>query len=152
VERFREVASIAGPLGCWEKLRSEILDALVTRKHFYTVCKIHLADGNVDAAIEIETRAAATGHSSGTALDVARAAERVRPRDALRLYAREVELLIEQGAKRSRYREACSLLTRMRDIHLATGDAPGWEKRIAELRWSYSARSALRDELAACGL
>lgn len=58
----------------------------------------------------------------------------------------EVELLTEQGANRSRPREACSLLVRIR---LAIGDATAWNKHIAELRWSYT---AAREGRAPCAL
>jgi hypothetical protein len=147
IQRYRELRAMAEPLGTWDKLRTELLDALLAGKRCSMVGEIQLDEGDVDGALDAAERELASGGSSMFTLRVARAIDEVRPQAALRLYAREVERLIEQGSKRSRYREACALLARMREVHLATGDEEGWKERIVRLRWLYGARSALLDEM-----
>jgi uncharacterized Zn finger protein len=93
----------------------------------------------------------AWGRSSGRKLDVARAAEKDYPREALALYREYAEGLIEQRSRES-YRAACEHLRKVRDLQQRLGDPDVWAHDIAELRERYRSLRALREELDRAGL
>jgi uncharacterized Zn finger protein len=89
--------------------------------------------------------------SDRLSVDVARAAEAERPREAIRLYGEAVhELIAARG--RHNYAEAATYLTRVRDLYRRLGEASTWETYITELRDSNPRLRALKDELKKAGL
>jgi hypothetical protein len=89
---------LAEQIGTWENVRGELLDDLRRKKQFDVLTEIHLDAGELGAAIET---VAHVEQGFGVAhpdlrIAVARAAEATYPRDALGLYARAAETIIEK--------------------------------------------------------
>jgi uncharacterized Zn finger protein len=115
--------------------------------------RIHVLDGNVDRALEtLELfRLGRQGAVSPCSLEVAQAAEKSRPRDAIRLYLEEIDRLIH-GRGRANYAQAARCLLRVRAVHNVINDQAGWQQLIARIREENRRLSALQDELNLAGL
>ncbi len=85
------------------------------------------------------------------ALEVARAAEETRPREAIVLYQQHAERLIAQR-QRKYYQEACKYLAKMRALYEKLGDTEAWTSYITDLREKNRNLRALKEELANAGL
>src|SRR6185312_835263 len=116
--RYQEIRTFARQAGRWMNVRPEVLAALHERRLFALLTQIYLDDGEIDQALAA-MRAGPV--SASIALEVAKAAEEPRPHDALAIYRRHAEALVGQHG-RDNYREACRILTRVRDIYRATGE------------------------------
>jgi uncharacterized Zn finger protein len=82
---------------------------------------------------------------------VARAAEKERPRAAIRLYLEAVaELIARRG--RGNYALAATHLIRVRDLYRRLGEETAWEALIAGVREKNPRLRALKDELSKAGL
>ena len=85
------------------------------------------------------------------ALQVARAAEEARPREAIELYRQSAERLIALRGRQN-YQEACKSLAKMRALYEKLGELEAWTTYITALREQNRNLRALREELAAAGL
>jgi uncharacterized Zn finger protein len=77
---------------------------------------------------------------------VAQAAEKDHPRDALALYTELVEHAI-RGRDRRAYRQAVQSLKRMKAAYKALDAASEWEAYLQALRAEYRHLPALQDEM-----
>jgi uncharacterized Zn finger protein len=163
LEEYREIRALAWPLGRWEKLRPQLMALLDAPLHRDLRVRIYLDEGEIDQALEAvkpEPRAR-TGYGYGygwsraypgsISLEVARAAEDLRPRAALEIYQHEAESLIEQRG-RGNYQEACSLLAKARPLYERLGETEAWEQYITQLRERHRSLRALKEELASAHL
>jgi hypothetical protein len=146
--RYQEIRTFARQAGRWVNVRPEVLAALHERRLFALLTQIYLDDGEIDQALAA-MRAGPV--SASIALEVAKAAEEPRPHDALAIYRRHAEALVGQQG-RDNYREACRILTWVRDIYRATGEPEQWTAYITELRERYRRLRAFKEELGAAGL
>ena len=116
---------------------------------------MHLAEGEIDQAIEALRRLAGPGHSYYATIDlrleVASAAESARPEAALEIYQQHAAVLIGLRA-RHHYREACRLLTRIRKLYESIGGEKDWASYLGVLRERHSNLRALKEELALASL
>ena len=85
------------------------------------------------------------------ALEVARAAEETRPREAIELYRQHAERLIAQRGRQN-YQEACKYLAKMRVLYEKLGEGEAWTSYIMALREQNRNLRALKEELAAAVL
>lgn len=85
------------------------------------------------------------------ALQVARAAEEARPREAIELYRQSAERLIALRGRQN-YQEACKYLAKMRALYEKLGEGEAWTTYITALREQNRNLRALKEELAAAGL
>ena len=156
LQGYREARRFAEPLGRWEALRRELLGAIDEGRHDYLRIEIALDEGDLDAAVGTLERRRPGSYivddlDGDITLRVAAAAEPARPEAALRLYAGAVERrLALQG--RGNYREAATILVRMRDLYERLARAGEWATSLAELRARTSRLRAFRDELTKAGL
>jgi uncharacterized Zn finger protein len=163
LEEYQEIRALAWPLGQWEKLRPELMALPDVQRHRDLRVRIYLDECEIDQALEAvkpePRQRSGYGYSYGWGraytdslrLEVAQAAEELRPREALKLYQWEAESLIEQRGRAS-YREACQLLERARALYLRLGEPEVWEHTITELRERHRSLRALKEELASAGL
>jgi uncharacterized Zn finger protein len=85
------------------------------------------------------------------ALQVARAAEESRPREAIELYRQQAERLIALRGRQN-YALACKDLVSMRALYEQLGEPESWATSITAVREQNRNLPALKDELANAGL
>jgi uncharacterized Zn finger protein len=160
--RYQEIRKLARQVGRWETMRPALLDYLGMKQNYQLLIQVALDEGEIDKALELVNteRRGETGYAYGysygygygtIAIEVARAAEETRPREAIEIYRRFVERLIGQRGRGS-YQTACQYLLRMRDLYEKLGEHETWAAYIAELRDKNRNLRALKEELANAGL
>jgi tetratricopeptide (TPR) repeat protein len=165
LEQYRELRELAQKTdqsrsqASWEVMRPQVLSFLREQSWDDLLIAIFLDEGEIDQALE--TLRAPGSHlmrfsyhlygEESLAMQVARAAARTRPRDAIEIYERQVERFIA-GRNRAGYREAAHLLTEMQEAYEDMGESEAWPGYIEELRRRYKSLRALKEELAAEGL
>jgi uncharacterized Zn finger protein len=85
------------------------------------------------------------------ALQVARATEETRPREAIELYRQRAERLIAQRGRQN-YQQACTSLAKMRTLYEQFGERETWTGYVTALREQNRNLRALKEELANAGL
>lgn len=160
--QYQEIRQLAQQVGRWETLRPALLDYLREHQNNHLLIQIALDEGEIDKALELvkteqrQNQAYSYGHSyfygyNTIALDVARAAEETRPHEAIDIYRKHIERLIDQRG-RGNYQQASQYLIRMRDLYEKLGEHETWTNYIAELRDKNRMLRALKEELANAGL
>lgn len=150
---YEELREIAEEIGDWPERRETILARLTEEGKHNLLTQIHLAEGNVAAALQ-EVRQAKKerwGVRGNLQMDVARAAEDSHPQQALDLYRERVETLIGQRG-RSNYATAARFLQRVKAIYQQLGEEEQWKAYIADVRDQKPKLPALLDELKQAGL
>jgi hypothetical protein len=145
---YEEVRRLTGPRD-WPAHRAELLTWLERRRNDWLLIPIYLKEREVGKALAVLR--SDWGRSSGRKLDVARAAEKDYPREALAIYGEYAEGLIEQR-NREAYRAACEHLRKVRDLRQRLGEPDAWVAYIADLRERFRPLRALREELDQAGL
>lgn len=84
-------------------------------------------------------------------VQVAQAAEKDHPRDAIRLYLQAAEDLVSARG-RENYAEAAGYLARVRALYDVLGEPDDWQDTIRKLRERHRALRALKEELSRAGL
>lgn len=162
LERYKELRKLATKARDWDGLRPKLLDQLRKAKgddSNRTLIQIHLDEGEIDEALAIvkAVKSPSLGYGSplyygaGMSLEVAKAAEATHPRDAIDLYRKHAESLIDQRS-RSNYQEACRYLARVRGLYVKLGEQTEWDRYVADLRVRNSSLRALKEELASAKL
>jgi hypothetical protein len=148
VGRYREMRDLAEQVGRWEALRPRVIARLEEEGDWRPLMRIALDEGDIDAALGYSTRAPVPPlpENHDVRLEVARAAERDRPQEAIRLYMDYVRALIA-GRTRTQYREAARVLRTVRRLYGRLGDQDAWHALIADLRATHRRLAALQDEL-----
>ena len=164
LRRYQELRDLAGQLGRWETLRLELLAFLEQTSNTTLLIQVALDEGEIDKALQLLKGIAkkdiygytyADGYGyywySNIALEVARAAEETRPREAIELYRQFAERLIAQRG-RQKYQEASKYLAKMRVLYEKLGESEAWTSYITALREQNRNLRALKEELANAGL
>jgi uncharacterized Zn finger protein len=139
----------------WDELRAATLARLAREDEHTLLIEIYLEEGEVGRALETLKQMQGTSRwlwgSDRLAVEVAQAAEKEQPREAIRLYTEAAERLIA-GRGRGNYATAATYLTRVRDLYRRLDAAATWETTITRLRESNPRLRALKDELNKAGL
>ncbi|TMD93729.1 MAG: glyoxalase, partial [Chloroflexi bacterium] len=164
LRRYQELRDLAGQLGRWETLRLELLAFLEQTSNTTLLIQVALDEGEIDKALQLLKGIAkkdiygytyTDGYGyywySNIALEVARAAEETRPREAIELYRQFAERLIAQRG-RQKYQEASKYLAKMRALYEKLGESEAWTSYITALREQNRNLRALKEELANAGL
>jgi catechol 2,3-dioxygenase-like lactoylglutathione lyase family enzyme len=164
LRRYQELRDLAGRLDRWETLRPELLMLLEQAGNTTLLIQIALDEGDIDRALQLlkgmakkDIHGYIYNNSYGyygfgdIALQVARAAEEARPREAIELYRQSAERLIALRGRQN-YQEACKSLAKMRALYEKLGEHEAWTTYITALREQNRNLRALREELAAAGL
>jgi hypothetical protein len=154
IEGYHEIKERAIKAGDWASTRPTLLDQLRKDKSYgrHLLPRIHLDEGEIDEAIEAVTPAKRgggdfDGWGGAMELEVAKAAEKLRPRFALACYRKQAESLIRTGG-RPNYKSACGYLKKVRTIYRDEGEPEQWGRYLAQLREQHHRLSALKDEMA----
>ncbi len=152
---YQELRTLARPMERWDDLRAAILSRLAEEERDRLLIEIYLEEGEVDRALKTLKEMRETSRwrwrSDRLSVDVARAAEAERPREAIRLYGEAVnELIARRG--RENYAVAATYLSRVRDLCWRLDEESTWEDYITQLRDSNPRLRALKDELHKAGL
>ena len=161
---YQELRDLARQLGRWETLRPELLAFLEQEQNTPLLIQIALDEGEIDKALQLLKGIAKKdiyGYTynvdysyygyGNIALEVARAAEETRPREAIELYRQHAERLIAQRGRQN-YQAACTYLAKMRALYEKLGESEAWTSYIAALREQNRNLRALKEELAQAGL
>lgn len=156
VPGYQEMRDLARSLHRWDEERAEILSRLDGEGKYHLLTEIYLEEGEVDRALESLAKIGTSRWgwalaSTPLRIQVARAAEEDRPREAIRLYMEAVERLIAARG-RGNYTEAAGYLVRVRELHRHLGEGEVWQRLISNLRDQNRRLPALKDELNKAGL
>ncbi len=163
LRHYQQLRSLARQLDRWESVQPEVLAFLEQAQNTALLIQIALDEGEIDNALRLlKSIARKDGYgytySSGYAyssftidLDVARAAEGTRPREAIQLYQQRAERLIAQRDRKN-YQTACTYLTKMRSLYEKLGEQETWTRYVAALRDQNRNLRALKEELTNAGL
>ncbi len=141
----------------WTSMRVDMLKTLEQQKKWGPLISIYLAEGEVGHALsalehmEKETATPRFGYSyyvtpGNYELQVAKAAEAEYPNDAIRLYQRIAEKLIDARG-RDRYQQAVEYFIRVKQLYQAQEREAEWNTYITSLRNTHKPLRALREEL-----
>jgi uncharacterized Zn finger protein len=154
LDAYKEVRQLAGALGHWTGLRPALLDFVRDRQRSDLLIRIHLDEGEIDAALEtLGSRPSPAYDYSGQhlSLEVAEAAEDTRPEAARAIYQQQAErLIVHRG--RNNYRDACHMLAKARGLYERAGESEAWATYIAALRERTRNLRALKEELTSAKL
>jgi hypothetical protein len=157
------------PANCWAGLRPGLIATLETRSGWSELVVIYLGEGAVGAALAalntLQTRPVQPdwsvrwgvswlGGQHGDfdlQLRVAQAAEQDYPQEAIRIYQRVAERIIEKR-DRQNYSHAAEHLARVKALYTREGQSSAWQNYIADLRAHNKMLRALTPELDARGL
>ena len=148
LEQYREIRKLAKTAGTWESVRTELLADLAEQKDFGLLTLIHLDEKEIDAALETaeKTQGSYAYFSPDLRLQVAKAAEETRPRQALRIYLQAAERIVK-ARNRGAYSEACKYLVRVRTLYQKLGEDAAWEQYLRKLEEETKAMRAFKEEM-----
>jgi uncharacterized Zn finger protein len=144
-EEFRALSEVSRKLGIWDQVRTDALKALERSKRFGPLTVIALHEGDVPRALELLPRMQPWERGQYQ-WQVAQAAEKSHPRQALALYTELVKHAIH-GRDRRTYRQAVQYLKRMKATYTSLKAAADWEAYVQSLRAQYRLLPALQDEM-----
>ena len=144
-EEFQALRELSRKLGTWDQVRADALKALEGSQRFGPLTEIALHEGDVPQALELLPRLQPweRGHYQW---QVAQAAEKSHPREALALYTELVEHAI-RGRDRRTYQQAVQYLKRMKAVHKSLNAVSDWGAYLQSLRAQYRHLPALQDEM-----
>ncbi|HEX8844750.1 MAG TPA: hypothetical protein VF791_08915 [Pyrinomonadaceae bacterium] len=132
-------------LGRWEEVRADALAALEREKKISALIEIALDEG--DAARSLELLPRVERHAwHDYRQEVAEAAEKDHPQEALVLYREMAEQSIAER-HRGAYQQAAQYLKRVKALSKRLAALADWETYLHELRTQYAKLPALQDEL-----
>jgi len=117
---YERLRSVAQQLDRWDEVQADLHEQLRDEGNYALLTRLHLADDNVEAALETVPKAdkSFSWHYSRSPLpiEVAEAAEEEYPEDAIQLYTeRGRSLIAERG--RDNYRDAAKLFQRVKTLY-----------------------------------
>lgn len=150
VEEFSMLQNLGRKMKVWEEIRQEALAHLETKKKFDVLLDIALCEGDIQRALDLLPRLPrAWGQDSR--LDVAEAAEKTFPLEAIRLYRDVAETAIVLRQRES-YRAAARCLARVRVLSEKLECVSEWREDLASFKKRYRHLPAFQDELKKAGL
>jgi hypothetical protein len=160
---YKALRKLVGKRAEWEALRPSLLAALEKASKSELI-RILLDEGEIDRAIAIVKAERKPPHpspfgygalpfhyGSGMDLEVAKAAEKDHPRDAIEIYQHRAESLVDARG-RANYEEACRLLKRVKALFERLSEPDKWEYYVGVLRERHSSLRAFKEELVAAKL
>jgi uncharacterized Zn finger protein len=148
VENYRTLREVCEKIGVWEQTRLEVLRDLESAKRISTLIDVALLENEVERALELLPLLTQQGYYVGQPYkgQVAKAAEKDYPQEALALYKELAERAIAEK-QRSSYQMAAQFLERMKELHGRLHTEAEWDVYIATLRARHARLPALQDEL-----
>jgi hypothetical protein len=154
----RFATQLAGqPEEVWSGLRPRLIQTLEQQNHWAALVSVYLDEGEVGQALAALAKMeqqpgpslsrygyhAAPGHYH---IQVAKAAEKHYPDEAIRLYKSVVQKLID-GRGRENYQQAVDYLSRVKQLYQKQRRESEWQAYVTNLRNSNKSLRALKEEL-----
>ncbi|MEN9935192.1 MAG: hypothetical protein RLZZ387_1771 [Chloroflexota bacterium] len=143
---LEEARSLAWRAGTWDTLRPPLLERLRREQRYELLIEAHLAEDEVREALALAPHA-----TRDQAIRIAQVAEHDFPRDAVALYSRVIEQLIEERG-RLEYAAAAGYLARAGALSARIGEEAAWKERVAKVRREHRRLRALQEELTRAGI
>jgi uncharacterized Zn finger protein len=155
IQQYRELKETASQLDTWEAMQSDMIEKLSDEEKFNFLVEIYLEESQIDQALTVLEKAKAKQHyfwevSTTLELQVAQAAEKSYPLEAIRIYHNQVISLINQRG-RGNYAAAADYLREIRRLYQALNRQEDWNTWIAKLRQENKRLPALQEELNKAG-
>lgn len=144
---YEYVRKAAQSVGRIEMTRESIIEPLRKKEKWTLLTELHLAGGDIDAAI----RSARNTSNDYWKVKAAQAAEEGRPRAAVELYLEAVHNVIKVRGRQN-YSIAAGYLGTIREIFIRRDDMAPWNEIIATVRDNNRKLRAFQDELDKAGL
>ena len=152
LDGYLEVRELSRDLGVWRESRQGLLDSLASGGKFGLLTDIHLDEGEIELALKsVNRNGPGPLRSADQLVRVAEAASDLHPQAALDIFRQQAERLINAKG-RENYRQACTYLARVRDLHRQMSEESEWTGFIASLRERHRRLPAFREELDKAGL
>ena len=135
-EEYEKIQAAAVKLGKWDSVRPQLLKQLQTNHRTDLLVRIHLDEGRLDDALKLVNGKNYFGWPN-VDLEVAKAAERVRPKAAIDIYRNQIDRDLRSRGREG-YREAAKLLKRLRRTHENAGDPESFSKYMDGLRQKHA--------------
>jgi hypothetical protein len=154
----RSATQLAGqPEEAWSDLRPRLIQTLEQQNHWAALVSVYLDEGEVGQALAALAKTeqqlgpslsrygyhAASGHYH---IQVAQAAEEHYPDEAIQLYKRVIQKLID-GRGRENYQQAVNYLSRVKQLYQKQRREAEWQAYVTNLRNSNKSLRALKEEL-----
>jgi uncharacterized Zn finger protein len=145
VEAFKGLRQASRKIGTWNQVRTEVLKALEHKRHIGPLIDIALHEGDVARALALLPWVSHAEWHNYQA-EVARAAEKAYPQEAVVLYKEMVERAIGRRRRRT-YRQTVQYLKRIKALYARLKLSSQWEAYFQTLREHSGHLPALHDEL-----
>ncbi|MBC7337721.1 MAG: hypothetical protein H5U01_15830, partial [Clostridia bacterium] len=145
VKSFGVLREVSEKIGVWQEVRTGVLKELEERNDIGALVEIALHEGDVARALELLPRAPRGGWRDYR-WEVARAAEKDRPLDAIALYKEMAEAAIG-WRQRKAYAQAAAFLRRIKLLYERLDRIGEWQEYLAVLKREYARLPALQEEL-----
>ena len=146
LEQYKKLRKLAKELNRWDDLRIQIIAELEKKKDFDFVIDLYLFEKEIGNALAILEKLPQRWGDYTLYLEVAQAAKKQYPQEALRIFTKEAERFIAYR-NRDSYSQAALCLREARVICRQLNDTESWKKLIADIRERYKKLPALQDEL-----
>lgn len=146
IEQYKKLRKLAKGMNRWESLRPQIMSELEKKKDFEFLIDLYLLEKEVGKALATLEKVQPDSGDQYLYMEVAQAAKKEYPREAIRIFTREAERFIDYR-NRDSYSQAALCLREIRDIYRQLNEAQSWQKLITDVREWYKRLPALQDEL-----
>jgi uncharacterized Zn finger protein len=146
IEKYKTLRKLAKQLNRWNDLRAQIINELEKKNRFDFLIALYLEEKEVGNALATLQRLPERWGNHELHIEVAQAAKKQYPQDAIRLFMREAERFINYR-DRGNYSQAALCLREVRNIYHQLNDTASWQKLITDIRQQYKKLPALQDEL-----
>ena len=146
LEKYEKLRKLAKQLNRWDELRTEIIAEIENKKKFDFLINIYLEEKEVGNALATLEKLPERWGNHELHIEVAQAAKKQYPREAIRLFTKEAERFINYR-DRGNYSQAAHYLREIRNIHRQLNETEAWQKLIADIRERHKRLPALQDEL-----
>ncbi len=146
LEKLRKLHKLAKQLNCWDLLRAQIISELENKKNFDFLISLYLHEKDAGNALAILEKLPRGWRDHSLHIEVAQAAKREYPQEAIQIFAKEAEKFIA-ARDRGNYSQAALCLREIRGIYRGLKETQSWEELIGDIRERYKKLPALQDEL-----
>ncbi len=146
LEKYKKLHKLAKQLNRWDVLRIQIIAELEKKKDFDFLISLYLYEKEVGNALATLEKLPQRWGNHELHIEVAQAAKKQYPQEAIRLFKAEAERFIDYR-NRDNYSQAALRLREIRDVYRELKEIQSWEKLIADIRERHKKLPALQDEL-----
>jgi len=146
LEKYKKLHKLAKQLNRWDTLRAQVISKLENKKDFDFLISVYLYEKEVGNALAMLEKLPQRWGDHTLHIEVAQAAKKQYPQEAIRLFTIETERFIGYRS-RDNYSQAALCLREIRDVYRESKDTQAWTRLITDIRERYKKLPALQDEL-----